>query len=536
MSSHRIMAALLVVVMAAITAWSQDPAPTGSNAKTSDEGQPRAEKARPTWSELIADWMTPKPFDKRQVIKIDDRYAYPHVVSGIKMEIVREDDEYIWLRGISPEDPNSALYKIWAERQAEEARAADWVEIAQRPGGINYLDFAAVAVPPPNMESLVFEPGPGKLPEGGRWQMGFAVADMNEDGHDDLVFPPRRKQYPPVPAVFLGDGTGGFEFWEEAKWPENMPWDYGSVAVADLDNDGHQDVVFAVHFKPQFALLGDGKGRFPSGGVLPSPDPRMTSRAVTAADFDGDGRTDLGFVSEIDYDMSTNARVDGAKTVWVLFNRGESWEISTEGLPVDFIADVIRSADLDGDGRPELVLSSNTLGPRILVYAWRGADGWQPAEHRGLLSSAYHYNIEPDNDGVFATFVQFRMVDGGTQARNGLIRYPTAFDGDFEVAEPIVWDAERGNVFFRIGVGDLDGDGRTDLVAGRKGGGLEAYLQTEDGSFYLERGTEFDGVGRAFDIRLVDLDGDGRDDIVAGFVEQGENPGGVYVWLSRPAI
>ena len=60
-------------------------------------------------------------------------------------------------------------------------------------------------------------------------------------------------------------------------------------------------------------------------------------------------------------------------------------------------------------------------------------------------------------------------------------------------------------------------------------------MQTEDGEFYRERGSEFDGVGRVFDLRLVDLDGDGRDDIVAGCVTQGEKPGGVYVWLTRPS-
>jgi len=488
-----------------------------------------------TWSEWVADWMTAKPFDKRTVIRIDEHYAYPHIVASIKMEIVREDDEYIWLRGIPPEDPNSPLYKIWARREADEALALDWQEIAKTPGAINYLDYEAEAVPPPDMESLHFEPGPGRLSESGRWQMNFAVADMNEDGHPDLVFPPRRKDYPVVPTIFLGDGAGGFEKWQDAKWPKEMAWDYGGVVAADLNGDGHQDLAFAIHFKPQFVLYGNGEGLFPTGERLRSPDPRLTSRAVVAADFDGDGRTDLGFVAEVDFDLRSNKKIDKANSVWVMFNRDDGWVLDTEGLPTNVIADVIRAADLDGDGRPELVLSSNTLGIRFLVMSYRGADGWQPAEHRGILSAAYQYNVEPVGDELFATFVQFRKYRGETQARNGIIRYQVTFGGDdFVVGQPVVWDKERGNVFFRLAVGDLNGDGRTDLVAGRNGGGLEAYLQTEDGDFYLERGSELEGVGRAFDIRLLDLDDDGRDDIVAGCVIQGEKPGGVYVWLTRP--
>jgi hypothetical protein len=539
MDAKRITVALLVLAMATASGWAQQPSPEVTDRATDGESQQaeaRKDAPRQTWEEFVADWMTPKPFPKRQVVKIDDRYAYPHVVSAITMEIVREDDEHVWLRGISPEDPNSPLYKIWAQKEADEARAADWAEIAERPGALNYVDFGAVVVPPPDLESLRFEAAEVNLVQGGLWQMGFAVADMNGDGHPDVILPPKRKMLPPAPAILLGDGAGNFSYWEEARWPQDMPWDYGGVVAGDFNNDGHQDVVFAIHFKAQFALFGDGKGRFPTGGILPSPDPRVTARAVTAADFDVDGRLDLAFIAEIDYDVTSNARIDGAESVWVLFNRGDKWEISTEGLPKDLIADVIRSADLDGDGRPELVLSSNTLGPRMLVYAWRGDEGWVTAEHRGVLSASYHYAVEPADEGVFATFVQFRRYDGRTQARNGLTFYPTSFGGEFEAPAPLIWDEERGDVFFRLAVGDLDGDGRTDLVAGRKAGGLEAYLQAEDGSFYRERGTELDGVGRVFDIRLIDLDGDGRDDIIASCAEQEERPGGLFVWLSKPSV
>jgi hypothetical protein len=542
---------LLVIVATAVAGWSQDAAPQKAGDEkeqaTETEGSTNGPTAveeqlyKPdhgtvqTWEEFLADWLTPKPFPKKQVLKIDDEYAYPHLAASIKMKIVREDDEYVWLVGLPPEDPRSPLHKVWARREADEALMLDRAEFLGTAGAVNFLDFGAEQVPPGFIESLRFEAVSENLPTDGRWQMGFTVADMNEDGHPDLVFPPRRKAYPAAPVIFLGDGQGGFTLWDDAKWPPDAPWDYGGVAAADFDGDGHQDLVFAIHFKSQFVLYGDGKGRFPRTEMLRSPDPRIPSRAATAADFDGDGRQDIAFVAEVDYDMSDSSKLEGAATVWVHLNRGDSWELSYDGLPTNMISDVIRAADHDGDGRPELILSSNTLGRRLLVYSLADDGSWQPAEHRGILSAAYHYNVESVDGELYATFAQFRQWQGRTEARNGLVRYPRASgDREFVKGQPLVWDSERNDVFSRLAVGDVDGDGNIDLVAARRGGGLEVYLQTDEGSFYREQGTELDNVGRAFDVRLLDLDRDGRDDIIVGCVEQGVKPGGVYVWLSKP--
>jgi hypothetical protein len=487
-----------------------------------------------TWSEFIEFWMAPRPFDKKYVVRIDENYALPHIVAGIKMEFVREDEEHIWLRGIPPEDPNSMLHKIWVLREAENARIQKLREAENTPGALNYVDFQAIQVPPPSMESLRFERAATALPEKGFWQMGFAVADMNVDGHPDLVFPPERKSYDPRPAIFFGDGKGGFAPWEGEQWPEGVPWDYGGVAAGDFNQDGHPDLVFAIHFKGQYILYGDGRGGYPFIYKLPSPDPRITSRAVVAGDFDGDGGDDLAFIAEVDYDLTTGQTIEGSATTWALFNRGEEgWEVNVEGLPTGQIADVIRAADLDGDGRAEIIVSSNTIAKRSFVYRL-GEQGWQASDPRGVLSSAYHYSVEPVGNELIATFVQFRRIGSATEARNGLVRYPPPPDGqEFVVGTPLVWDKERSDVYFRIGVGDLDGDGHTDLVAGRRNGGLEVFLQTGDG-FSLERGDELDRVGRAYMIRLLDLDGNGLDDIVAGFTPQGDLPGGIYVWLSKP--
>jgi len=556
MNRYRVLAIFAMAVFATVGVWSQEPASEGAQEVTGEdvtaspdgdvltdaESKELQKISGPggrikTWSEFVEWWMTPRPFDKEWVLRIDENHYYPHRVSSTKMLFVREDDEFVWLRGASPEDPSSPLYKIWAQREARQAVQLTIAEMARRPGSKYYLNFSAEAVPPPFMESLTFEPVTDNLPRDGRWQMGFAAADMNGDGHIDLVFPPRRKGYPVKPAILLGDGKGGFKNWAQQRWPDNVQWDYGDVEVADFDGDGHLDAAFAIHFKPQYILYGDGNGVFGRGELLESPNPRITSRALTAADFDGDGRKDLAFVAEVDYDITSNVRFEGAATVWVLLNRGGTWEISNDGLPANHIADNISAGDVDGDGRPELVLSSNSNGMRQLVFSYQGDDGWRPLEDRGVLSTAYHYDVEPSRGEVFATFVQFRMIGQETQARNGLVRYPLPQgDQEFVLGLPVVWEKERIDVFFRLALGDVDGDGDTDLVASRRQGGLEVYLQTEDGEFYREMGDELEAAPRVFDVQLLDLDGDGRDDIVAGCVPEGDRPGGVFVWLSRPNV
>ncbi len=524
------------------------PTPTpipsvGSSERAWDTAQGKTEmswtprQGTQTWEEFLVDWLTPRKVEKSIAVRIDETHAYPHPAVSLKMEIVKEDDTNLWLRGIPPENPESPLHQFWNQRQSEDrllTQRSDW---EKEHGKINYwVDFGAQIVPPPFADGLVFKPHNTGLPTSGLWQMNFARDDMDSDGIDDLVFPPTRKGVA-QPAIYKGQMAGEFRLMIESGWLKGIPYDYGGVATGDFDADGNQDIVLGIHFKNQYVLYGDGKGVFPRHDRLNAPDPRLTSRACTVADFNGDGRDDIAFIAEIDLDMSTQHRIEGKSTVWVQLKTDDGWELVTEGLPILVISDDIESFDVNQDGRPDLVLGSNTADWRKLVYL-NGEDGWEEQFSYGVLSNTYHFDVEPmvRDDGtveIYAAFMQYQVIGGKNSARTGLIRYEWTDEGLVAPNGPVFFDDDRVSPYVRVGIGDLNGDGITDMVSGRKLGDLEAWIGVGDGEFILETSPELTGFGRVFDIHLVDLNGDGRDDIIASFAMVDEKASGVRAWLSN---
>jgi hypothetical protein len=491
-----------------------------------------------SFSDFLEKLLTPKPFAKEKVHKIDDKYAYPHPVIAVKMEIVKEEGDVIWLRGISPENPESPFHELYNRWQISELLTQDRID---NPRPEIFVDFEAEIVPPPFVDAFSFEEVVSGLPDRGRWQMNMAFADMNEDGIEDIVFPPERKGTP-VPTIFLGEGGGRFHLWREVRWPRKVSYDYGGIAVGDYDGDGHQDVAIAVHFKAQHVIYGNGEGQFERHNRLPCPDPRITSRAVTAADFNTDGRLDLAFQAEINYDQGTSSRMHGATVVWITLNRGNGkWELVSDVIEKGkLIGDYIESPDVNNDGRPDLLLSSNTSNWRSLVYL-NLEDGWQQAEFTGVLSAAYHFDValgaKPQHraQSVFGAFLQYKRVHGKNTARTGIVSYAWVPQGLTKAGAPLVLAEGRLNSYQRLAVGDLNRDGLSDVVAGRKDGTVEVFIQSEGGTFYREQAPELVAAGRPFDIHLLDLDGDGLDDIIVSSVinEKTGARGGLKVWLTR---
>ena len=127
------------------------------------------------------------------------------------------------------------------------------------------------------------------------------MADVNGDGREDLVTTVR---------VMAAQPDGSFAFTGQMFPLDGVPW---TVALADLDDDGVLDAIVArngstTEFDPNLTtgdvriMRGNGNGTFQAPGVIVSHVPQP--RSLNVADVDGDGRPDI-VVSEMQFSPAT---------------------------------------------------------------------------------------------------------------------------------------------------------------------------------------------------------------------------------------
>ncbi len=118
-----------------------------------------------------------------------------------------------------------------------------------------------------------------------------AAADVNGDGHPDVL---SANTFADSVGALLGDGTGRFV--EAPTSPVAAGRGPSSVAIADLNADGHPDVAVSEYTGNQITvLLGDGSGRFAPTprGPIPTGIVDASPLSVVGGEFGGSDCLDL---------------------------------------------------------------------------------------------------------------------------------------------------------------------------------------------------------------------------------------------------
>ena len=262
----------------------------------------------------------------------------------------------------------------------------------------------------------IYNAGPGRT--------SFAVGDFNGDGVLDVAV-----DSPEGVAILLGsaDGSlGGSKAFAAGK-PAL------SGALGDFSGSGNLDAVVNVAASQALLLHGNGDGTFapqvtpttaqanvvatgvPVGslpGVMQVPG--MVQAAVVTADLDGDGNDDV----IVAYD---NAGADHAHPTAAAANAIYIWYGKSDGT---FAAPVVMTpsrnfyqlavADLNGDGRPDLVMSDGYV---VSVQVNLGGRAWGPEEHSlaGMgINSISAGDVNKDG------FIDLVIANGGAVLANAV--------------------------------------------------------------------------------------------------------------------
>lgn len=190
-----------------------------------------------------------------------------------------------------------------------------------------------------------FSTQPGVTLEPGRDRYSFALADIDRDGHVDLVAATgvERAGGPGRLQIKRGDGKGGFV---------DAPGSVLSVlpdprlgALADVNGDKHCDIVVTHgHSRLVEILLNRGKGMFTTAPAA-SYSVAGEANGIVVADVNRDGRTDLVAAT--------------VNSVTVLLGNADGFVLAP-GSPFSAGPGAynVTAGDLNGDGRIDLVASS----------------------------------------------------------------------------------------------------------------------------------------------------------------------------------
>ena len=279
----------------------------------------------------------------------------------------------------------------------------------------------------------------------------IAVADVNRDAKLDLVLADHDSY---SVAVLLGSGDGRFKAVSGSPFlarEGTQPHTHG-LTVADVNGDGHQDIVTANNADGDISLLlGDGRGAFARAPKSPFPCGK-SPYPIAAADINADGYADVLAPNATHGDQQV-------KTLAVLLGNSRGELKAAPNSPLQCEATVWYAAigDLNGDRRPDAIAvhGEGNQGLSILLNDGQGRLSLAPTSPLNLGHGAWGAEIADMNrdgnaDLVVAADDAIRLFLG-----NG--------HGAFAPAPGSPYQTGKGA--WRLVVADFNGDGKKDVAS-----------------------------------------------------------------------
>lgn len=302
----------------------------------------------------------------------------------------------------------------------------------------------------------------------GKSANAVAIADLNGDGHLDIVIANKGVDY----HMTVDNFQQSFIYWgsedgySSGRRSALRTINCSDVVISDVNHDSHLDIVFANEGNDDsqsgvVIYLGNGHGGFSDDHTLHLPG--MYTSGVHVTDLNADG-----YVEVI---LANMYRLAG-KPDPPSGNRVETYRVNSYiywGSPNGFAvkertelptvgALAVDAGDLNGDHRPDLVFANSAVS-HSSIY-WNGPDGFS-SKHRTSISANQAHDVaiaDLDQNG-HSELVFANYASGGFFDTKSFIYWGTA-DG-FRSQDRTELPTSGASA---IVIEDLNGDRRTDVV------------------------------------------------------------------------
>ena len=333
--------------------------------------------------------------------------------------------------------------------------------------------------------------------------MGVAVGDYDNDGYEDLYVTAYGGN-----RLYHNNGNGTFTDVTAASGAAGGGWST-SAAWMDVDNDGLLDLVVLRYLKWDFddvfcgehrdgyraychpdlflpisplVFHNDGKGHFSEVSAKVGLDKPGKGLGISLADYDRDGKLDVFVANDSMLEFLYHNKGDGTFEETAL-----PAEVAVDGDGKTYAGMGVDFADYNNDGLPDLVIT-NLANQKYALYQNNGDGSFTYSSYASgvagatLLHSGWGTRFfDYDNDGR-----KDLIVAQGHDIDNIQLNFP-----QLRYKEPLLLmhnnghgftdvSAKSGAVFQQawvgrgIALGDLDNDGREDVV-----------VSTNDGPAYV---------------------------------------------------